>query len=300
MRRIGTAGRTLPRTFGLLLAALALAPTGLAPAALAPVAHAAEPVPAGTTVRISKLSRQDAFFSSRKSIVGLVCGVDDPGLHWQGQKWYGGTLDCGGGDSYYFYKVAVEQGDFGDYAAITGHAFGEGSEDTYAATDSPWPAYSRVRIAAISPEDAHVNDAATIVGQACTVADAGLEVTGEGWFSGQLKCDNDTSWYFYQVGVTALDAAAPTGSTSVTPTFPALTPTVLGAAAAAFPAGKMVKVVDIAPADALHATKTEVIGRMCSVVESPLHPTGDGWYAGRLFCDDGKSYQVFMAKVTTP
>jgi hypothetical protein len=64
--------------------------------------------------------------------------------------------------------------------------------------------------------------------------------------------------------------------------------------------GKLVKVVDLAPADALYPTRAALVGHTCSVVEAALVPSGDGVYAGRLFCDDGKSWQVFKATVAVP
>ncbi|MDP2315581.1 MAG: hypothetical protein Q8P41_21965 [Pseudomonadota bacterium] len=261
------------------------------------VASAQETVPSGVIVRITGIGREDAFFKQRKDIVGTVCGVEDPGLEPQSKKWYGGAMTCGDAGNYYFYQVSVEVGDFGyDYEALTGHAPGAA-----VVTDSPWQVGARVQVTDVSAEDAHIDERSEIVGQTCTVSGAALEASGDPWFSGQLKCDNGMDVYFYQVAVGA-PGAAPTTSGAVAPSIaspvavPSTTPTV----AADYPAGKMVKVVDIAPADALYPTRAALIGHTCSVVESALAPINDGYYAGRLFCDDGKSYQVFMAKLSAP
>jgi hypothetical protein len=257
----------------------------------------------GTTVKITALSPQDAFFQQRKAIVGLVCGVEEPGLDPQGnsKKWYGGAVTCGEAGNYYFYKVAVQPGDFGiSYEVLTGHAVGEPMPGTSEPADDSsdaaeasalWPTGARVRITDVSAQDAHVGDKATLVGQACTVADAALSGAGESWFSGQLKCDGGWSGYFYQVSVAGLAASAPV----VGATAPVAAPV-----ASEWGAGKMVKIVDFAAVDALYATRAALIGKTCSVVEAALSPTGEGFYAGRLFCDDGKSYQTFKVKVVAP
>ncbi|MFN7143001.1 MAG: hypothetical protein ACK4YP_04445 [Myxococcota bacterium] len=262
---------------------------------LAGSAWAADDVAPGATVLIKKVSRQDAFFYQRKSLIGLLCAVEADGLHSQGKgKWVGGSVTCVDGQNYYFYKVAVEEGYFGvDYAGITGHALGEA-----VVSDSPWQVGARVQITGISPDDAHVQSAPGLVGQACTVKDAPMESTGDVWFSGQLKCDNGIDLYFYQVSVVAAGGAPAAVTTTTTTTTAASAGS--AAPAAAYPAGKMVKIVDIAPSDLLHAEKATLIGRTCSVVESALVDTGDGWLAGRFFCDDGKSYQAFKVKVAAP
>lgn len=263
---------------------------------LAGSAWAADDVAPGATVVIKKVSPQDAFFYDRKALVGLLCAVEADGLHSQGKgKWVGGSMTCVNGQNYYFYKVAVEEGYFGvDYAGITGHALGE-----QPVSDSPWQVGARVQITGLSADDAHYGSASGLVGQTCTVKDAPLESSGDAWFSGQLQCDNGIDLYYYQVSVVAA-GAAPAPATTAASTGPAAPAGPAAPSGAAYPAGKMVKIVDIAPSDLLHAQKDAVIGRTCSVVESALVDTGDGWLAGRFFCDDGKSYQAFKVKVAAP
>lgn len=287
---------TLARAGALLLGAFALS----APA------HAQQAVPAGSVVRIGAVGKEDAFFKQRKGIVGLVCGVEDPGLDLQSAKgrkvWYGGSMTCGEAGNYYFYQVAVEVGDFGwDFESLTGRTLEASRLPT---EETPWPVGTRLRVREVSADDSYHKDRAGIIGQTCTVRDNALSSAGENWFSGQVQCDNGIEYYFYQVSVEAPGAvtspplatpplATPDASTGV--------PTATTAAAASpYPAGKMVKVVDVGAVDALYATRTTLIGRTCSVIEAPLVATGEGFYAGRLFCDDGKSYQGFMLKVAAP
>ncbi|MDP2310382.1 MAG: hypothetical protein Q8P18_30475 [Pseudomonadota bacterium] len=269
----------IARVGGLTLGALALAGA----------AFAQDSIPAGSVVRVKAVGKADAFFKQRKGIVGLVCGVEDPGLDPQSKKFYGGSMTCGEAGNFYFYQVAVELGDFGlDFETLTGRTLEASREPTL---DSPWPVGARVRVRDVSADDSYHKDRAGIIGLDCTVKDSALSDAGEGWFSGQVQCDNGTGYYFYQVGVDApgtVSAAVPTGA------LPA------AAAESPFPAGKMVKVLDIGAADALYPTRTALVGRTCSVVEAPLVATGEGFYAGRLFCDDGKSYQGFMLKVGAP
>jgi hypothetical protein len=281
---------TLARAGTLLLAAHALCGP----------AYAQDSVPAGSVVRVGAVGKEDAFFKQRKGIVGLVCGVEDPGLDLQSAKgkkvWYGGSMTCGDAGNYYFYQVAVEVGDFGsDFESLTGRTLEASRLPT---EETPWPVGTRVRVREVSVDDSYFKDRAGIIGQTCTVADNALSSAGESWFSGQVKCDNGIDYYFYQVSVEVPGAV--TAPPVATPASTGTATTTTGAAASPYPAGKMVKVVDVGPADALYATRATLIGHTCSVVESPLVATGEGFYAGRLFCDDGKSYQGFMLKVAAP
>lgn len=187
------------------------------------------------------------------------------------------------------------------------------------------PGGSIVRIEKISKADAYFKQRKAVVGLVCGVGADGLHPQNARWYGGALTCNDGTEYYFYEVAVElgdfGVDYPTLTGHALWEPKpgdpigfggAPADAPLASGPVATAvavaappaevfdFPAGKMVKVVDLAPADALHAEKSTLVGRLCVVVESPLHPTSEGHYAGRLFCDDGKSYQVFMAKVVAP
>lgn len=257
----------------------------LAATALAKPPPTPDYVEAGTVVILTDVGPKDAFFRQRKYIKGLACGVEEGGMTREMGKWYSGSVTCGAEDNFYFYNVAIALDTSGyDYAALTGHAPGEpmpGSEP------SPWPAGARVEILGISNMDAHVGLSASLVGTTCSVTGLGLTAAGEDWFSGQLTCDGIGDYYFFQVRVGAADAS---GAAVAGPS----------AGASAFAAGKLVKVADIGPADAHAAARGELVGRTCTVVEVPLYALPDGWFAGRLFCDDGKSWQLLQVKVAAP
>lgn len=279
----------------------ALGALTVAALAASPSAYAADDIPEGAVVRITGISKQDAFFDSRKGITGLVCGVEEGGLSYKRGKFYGGSVTCGEAGNFYFYEAAFEVGPFGDYEALTGHAVGAPAVDSNSGdASSPWQRGAVVRITGLSQGDAHVGASSTLVGKVCTVMDSPLSSTGEPWFSGQLACGADGEWYFYQVSVEAATVAPSTTAPVATPGTVPAAPAAPTAAVSPFAAGKMVKVVDIAPADAFYATRASVIGRTCAVVETPLFVTGPDLYAGRLFCDDGKTWQVFQAKVAAP
>ncbi|MFZ5477014.1 MAG: hypothetical protein ACOZNI_09595 [Myxococcota bacterium] len=275
--------------------------------ALVGAALAQDFVASGSAVRIAGVGRKDAFWRYRDDLVGLFCTVDEPGLYPSKRKWLGGSLTCEDGGQYYFYQVQVEYADwtppadgYGVLGVIGGVEGGmEGGlglggggayVDPYAPAPS-WPVGARVKLTDVSPADAHYPNRASIVGKACAVLEGPLAESGEGWWTGGVKCDDGTDFYFYQVAVTAGDAAAPAGisaaGTAVSP-------------AGGVAAGKMVKITDVAAADALAGERAKLVGRTCSVVEAALVPSGDGLYAGRLFCDDGKSYQFFKVGVTVP
>lgn len=274
-------------------------------------AHAAPALPdyieAGAVVRITGVGPADAFYRNRKELKGFYCGVEEGGMTREKGKFYSGSITCGEAGNYYFYNVAVEVGDWGiDYSVLTGHAVGEpmpGSDtSSYSAAASPWTVGTRVVITGISSADAHVGDAPRLVGRTCTVAGDPLSSTGDVWFSGQLNCDGGEERYFYQVSVAAAGAATPAPATvpvGVVGT-PAPATTTGAAAPSPFGAGKMVKVVDVGTSDALYATRATIVGHTCTILENPLLAMPEGWYAGRLFCDDGKSYQLLQVKVAAP
>ncbi len=286
-----------------------------------------DPLPAGTAFVLTGIDKQDAFYRERKSLVGLACRVAAPGLDPNDRKHFGGPVVCNDGEDYYFYKIRLEVLD--EEAALAARvpavalpsaATGEvpaplaavadqrdrgvpGTADEAAPREalrrgtpprlapestsqtpttaaSAWPTGARARIASVSAEDAYAQEAAVLKGKTCAVADQPLSESGNGWWSGQLQCDDGTGYYFYQVSLTpTASAASATGTLA---------------------AGKLVKVLAVDALDTLYPLRSALEGHTCSVSEAPMVPSGPDLYAGRLFCDDGKQWQVFRVKVAAP
>lgn len=261
------------------------------------VALAANPrvLPTGTTVKITDVARKDAFWRFRSDLVGDLCVVGDPGLVRHHGKWYGGALTCSDGTPYYFYQVAVEVGDYEitlPEPTVEPEPPDDGPLDlgalfaTPSAEDPPeWPVGRKVRIRAISSSDATYERKPSLVGTECTVADAPLQSSGGDWLSGSLTCADKGSWFFFQVAVDGLDAPKPTRKADGRLSEPSIS------------AGRRVRVVDVANVDMLARDRERLVGLSCTVAEGPLLATGDGYYAGRLFCGEGQEYQFYQVAV---
>lgn len=291
---------------------IALALLGMA------VAEAAGPrvIPAGTAVQIVEISPKDAFWRFRGELLGSECVVGETALVRRKGRWYGGELACDDGQPYYFYQVRVFVGSYGggvgwttgpepappelaldpDDLAMVGTPDKRDGDGVVVAGASParetpapvveaaseWAVGAPVRIRAVSAADATSTRAPPVAGMACTVQEP-LTRTGDAWVSGTLRCAGADT-FFYQV---ALDAYPTAGAAAGS--VPAgragrkadgrLTGEVL-------PAGRMVRIVDVAAQDANHADRARLVGTTCTVTEAALMPSGDGWYAGRLFCGE--------------
>jgi hypothetical protein len=259
---------------------------------LLPSAAVAQEMASGTYVQLTKLHRQDAFFRDRKQLTGLVCVVTDPGLTLNRPGFYGGPTRCSDGQDYYWYLAA-----FDVVAPEVAAMFGL-TDAAAVAADSPWTVGSRVRIRAVSSADAYASSSSSLTGRTCTVKDMPLTATGAEWWAGSLLCDTGGEYYFYQVAVDPIDASQMVAVGVVGDGA------AVGAAAAStaastggFRPGAAVKITHIANEDSLSARRDALVGHGCSVLDSALVPTGDGVYAGRLFCDDGQTYQFFKVGV---
>jgi hypothetical protein len=255
---------------------------------LLPSLAAAQDMASGTYVQLTKLHRQDAFFGDRKQLTGLVCVVTDPGLTLNRRGFYGGPTRCSDGQDYYWYLAA-----FDVVAPEVAAMFGL-TDAAVAASASPWAVGARVRIRAVSSADAYASSSSSLTGRTCTVKDMPLTATGAEWWAGSLLCDTGGEYYFYQVAVDP-ENEAPTVAVGVLGTG-----ATVGAGAAStsgFGPGAAVKITHIANEDSLSARRDALVGHGCSVLDSALVPTGDGVYAGRLFCDDGQTYQFFKVGV---
>lgn len=253
-------------------------------ALLAP-ALAAEPLPPGAPVRIVELGRKDAFWRFRDEIAGLRCRVEEPGLFPNGRRWLGGPVLCEDGQVYYFYQVAAEllppttalRIPSPPAPEVAAGLAGEGGLIAPRVAQTAWPPGTRVRVDELSSTDSHYPDRSHLVGRVCVVTDDPLIEDPEGWVGGQLRCDPGGDLFFYQARVSRLTTPASPG--------------------AAWPAGRTLKVREVALTDAHYARRGEVEGRVCTVVEDALAATGEGLWAGRLFCEDGRSWQFFKVAV---
>jgi hypothetical protein len=255
------------------------------PLLLAGLAHA-DPLAPGTLVVIDAVSKKDAFYENRGTLVGQACRVGPDGMNPSGRGWHGGPATCSDGQDYFFYRVRLTVLPDGvaalvaptqapavpDAPEVTAEVLNQGASMT------EWRPGSVGTITGISDEDAFASSRATLLGKRCRVSVAPLSPSGEGWWSGELACE-DTSYYFYQVGL------------KHEPAF---------LVDATWPAGSLAKVVAVDPTDAHHAVRERLEGHTCSVIASPLVPSGDATFGGRLFCDDGSHWQVFRVRLAAP
>jgi hypothetical protein len=298
----------------------------------AAAAASPEVIPAGTQVRIEAVSRRDAFWRFRDEIVGMICVVGEPGLERHRRKWHAGLVTCAGAEEYYFYEVEVTPGDYGvDLASLLATAAVEpeppeedptppvpapaparpASPAPPSAWSSDWPVGATGKIRAVSPADETYNRKPSVVGWVCTVVDEPLARSGEGWLSGSLRCDGK-DWFFFQVALdptSAVPEPAPIAAASPAPaSAPPALATGAGPSSVArkadgrltgtpIPAGRIVRVVDISSSDLYFSDRRAWTGKVCTVAEAPLLPTGEGWYAGRLFCGEGAQRQFYQVAV---
>jgi len=268
------------RAIQILFAGLALSLLLLI--APAPVAHAqgcpsgafsSGVLPAETRVRVLAVSESDAYFPQRAEIVGKTGTVDrmDP-TGSSGQCWYGGQFNGDDGSSYYFYQVALE--------VIAGG--GGCPSGSYTGTE----VYSgtRVRILAVSPEDAYYGTRHSIEGKVGRVEGTWSKMGEPCWFAGQFYADDGSSNYFYQAAVEILsggevaDSCPPTAST------------------ASLTEGTRVKVLAIHSEDAYHSDAARIIG-IQGKVSGDLHSNGGCWMGGGFTADDGTYYYFYKAAV---
>lgn len=273
-------------------------------------------VATGTSVRIVAVGRKDAFWRFREDLVGQVCIVGDPGLVQQSgglrrNPYYSGALACPDDQELYFYQVKVEPGiDGGVVSHVIGHTLGDlpfpvpeapapGPAGPELAVENvtPWPVGTRVRIRDLSAADANVSRRASLLGQRCTVTDAPLAPTGDAWLSGALLCDDGLDYFFFQVALEPADGIAPSVAASGASGDGPSRKADGRLQGEAVPAGRMVRVVDVGPADRHHADRASLVGRTCAVLEGPLVPSVGSFYAGRLFCEGGTSWQLYQVAV---
>jgi hypothetical protein len=292
---------------------------GLSLLGAAQAAKPPERVSVGTPVRIVAVSKDDAFWPNRTALEGLRCEVTAPGLERSRKSLYGGPMVCADGESYYFYQVRVEilpaeagptvvtatvpaaspapagGAAPGSAPALAPTAAPPAAEGLPANKDermrlalrdlrnsetaaTPWPVGRAAILRSVSADDAYHAELETLRGQRCVVQDEALESTGQGWWSGAMLCDG-VERYFFQASLDAAPQAV---------------------AAPEWAAGTLVKVAGLEAQDVHAADAAKLVGRTCSVIVAPLVSSGEDTFAGRLFCDDGKQWQLFRVKVARP
>ena len=243
-------------------------------------------LPANELVRIVEVSSEDAYFSSKDTLVGRACTTDEA-TTINGDGWHGGGAHCGT-DSYYFYKVAYQ--DMGP-APVTAATTPTGTVvpaiPGLRAT-APIPSGTRVKLLDIHSEDAYYADRSTMLGKLCTFAETSSFKDVE-WHGGSVNCDDGSNYYFYKAAFEVQGAAAvPVAASTVS------APSTSGLALHALPNGERVKIMDVASDDAYYADRAGIIGKTCTLQDTSSVKDG-GWHGGQIGCDDGSSYYFYKA-----
>jgi len=156
---------------------------------------------------------------------------------------------------------------------------------------APLTAGHRVKIVAISADDAYHDKAAQIIGTTGVVSGGTLTSNGACWMGGGFEADDGTGYYFYKAAMLDLTPTPPPEPVVSDPSCPP------GAATAAgFPSGQRVKIVGVHADDAYHDKAAALIGTS-GVVSGDLHNQGGCWYGGGVKADDGTEYYFYKAAV---
>ncbi len=175
---------------------------GGAAAAAGVAGVATYPVPSGSRVKIADIHSEDAYYSTRSSIIGKICTLDEESSFKDG-SWHGGPAHCGG-ESYYFYKAAYTVlGSGGGAAAVAPDAGALPGRHIKRSIR----AGRRFKIADIATDDAYYADRATMIGKICTAGEQSTFRDPE-WHGGQVSCDDGSSYYFYKAAYAPLGADA--------------------------------------------------------------------------------------------
>ena len=253
---------------------------------VSPTAYAAD-LASGSSVQITNVSTEDAYYASRSDLIGKKCTVGADGLDISGKgntatgSWYSGPVTCEGGTSYYFYQVSLNVLDSpvvvgtvvstGDGSCPAGAFRGSGQEDG-----------ARVTVLAVHPDDAYFDNRGEIEGRMGVVS-GDIHNNGDCWFGGSIVTDG-TSRYFYK-------AAVSVGGTTTTTTTG---PTVSGSPISA---GTGFTIVDLDPADAYYGRMSHFVGQHC-VATGTMTDNGSGYYGGPADCDREPGAYFFMVEVT--
>ncbi len=220
----------------------------------------------GTTFVVKDIASDDAYATTRSTIVGVTCTAGSQMSRTDG-AWWAGPAKCGEKD-YYFYKVAFD---------VTGAAPITGGLSSAAVNALPPGSVFVVRD--VHPEDAYSSNKAAIVGASC-IAGADMYRTEGQWWAGSATCIG-TSYYFYKMAFDLSSVGATPASTWGSATAPA----------SLFPPTQVV-IRDIGTDDIYAAQRALLVGQTCTVA-AELHRNDAEWYGGDVNCANGAYYYFY-------
>ena len=256
--------------------AAAAAVTPSAPSA-APSGVATYPVPSGSRVKIADIHSEDAYYSTRSSVIGKTCTLDEDSSFKDG-SWHGGPAHCDG-ESYYFYKAAYKV--LGGADSSPKPAAAPSGVATY-----PVPSGSRVKSADIHSEDAYYSTRSSVIGKTCTLDETSSFKDGS-WHGGPAHCGGE-SYYFYKAAYTVLGDGGGGSATAA--------PAAAGGRQIkrSIREGRRFKISDISTEDAYYNDRSGIIGKVCTAQEQSTFREPN-WHGGSVSCDDGSTYYFFKA-----
>lgn len=222
---------------------------------------------AGTTFVVKDIASDDAYSTTRSTIVGIACTAGN-GMTRTDGAWWAGPARCGEKD-YYFYKVAFD---------ITGAA--PVTAGLASATLNALPTGSVFVVRDVHTDDAYVSEKVTLVGASC-VAGSDMYRTEGQWWAGSATCNNK-SYYFYKMAfdVTTVAAGDPSSAWGSATTPDSLYPPT------------QIVVRDIGTDDIYASQRALLVGQTCSVA-AELHRNDGAWYGGDVNCANGAYYYFY-------
>jgi hypothetical protein len=144
---------------------------------------------AGTTVLVTDISKEDAYYSTRSEIIGKTCTAGGTTSYYPG-GWHSGPFKCTDGSDYYFYQAALAApgGGGGASSGTGGEDLGDNVADGV-----------RVVIRDIRSGDLYYDNRDAFIGQSCTVT-GDLHRNDGLYYGGGLTCAGQY-WYWAYVSV---------------------------------------------------------------------------------------------------
>ena len=186
------------------------APVIVASPTVAPEAALRRAAAAGEAVRILAISPEDAFYNDAASIIGRNCYPTEA-MRYHEDGWQGGPISCWDGQGYYFYKAALgADPSHSDLKLPVEPSVGDGpvapvppKREEIGPVAGALREGTRVKILAVSSDDAFFAESGALVGRRCRVT-GDLHPQADGvWFEGGLTCGS-RYLYLSKVKVEAL------------------------------------------------------------------------------------------------
>jgi hypothetical protein len=234
-------------------------------------------IPAGTSVEIQAVGPSDGNYLSRHTLEGRL-GVVGPSnaLHEGNNGFYSGSISVDGKE-FTFFQVSVLANIGGLPTRLPGKSL------------SSLPVGTPVRILDVSEIDTYAKDKALTVGRNGVVVTSPLLPSAGPWYSGTIKGDDGTYYYFSQVAVLPLD---------ITVAKEVSGPKVNIATAASLSAGVELFIAEVGPSDANYAARSRLIGKKATATSllsnsgyGSTSSSGGAYYSGTITVD-GASYYV--------